>query len=71
MHNKTCGNCKFFEPHSGLSKKYWDEDAPGSCNWNPPPLPISWEYAVRSIVWVKNNLPAYHCACWERREPEE
>jgi hypothetical protein len=65
-----CGSCRHFLPYvNNLTE--WDEDEPGSCEWRPPPLPLSWEFAPRERVGVSANTPADSCPCWAERLPSE
>lgn len=65
-----CGGCALFKPYMEGPPESWDEDEPGSCGWNPGPLPISWVYTTREVVGVSADTES-ECPQFKERQNEE
>ena len=65
----ACGSCRHFTPYVDFAPDKWDEDEPGSCDWQPPALPLSWAYATREVGGVTADMSASACPQWSHHTP--
>lgn len=61
--DKTCGNCAHFTPY--LNTLEPKPGKVGSCDWEPPVLPMSWDYSPREVTGVSRNDDATCCDAWQ------
>ena len=60
---RNCRTCKYFEPL--FPEDVAEDDCPGTCEWKPPALPLSWRYCQREVVGVDAGDTG--CETWEKR----
>lgn len=62
---KACRNCRFAQSSFGGLDELEDEDIV-LCEWHPPVLPLSWEYARREVTGMEAGSTG--CPAFEPKE---